>query len=261
MNWSQADIRDAHSVRRLLRIVRPQIVFHLAGHVTGQRDLTEVIPTFQTNLASTIYLLVAMVEQGCERAILAGSCESPAASEVQTPCSPYSASKWSVAAYADMFRALFPISIVVPRIFITYGPGLQDTRKIIPYTILSMLRGERPKLGNGRRMVDWIYIDDVIEGLIRAAFATHLVQDIFDLGSGALVSIRSLVSRIAEMVGNGAEADFGALPERLLEHERVADTGFLEHTFGWKPATSLDEGLKNTVEWFRSRHANVARAS
>ena len=259
IKWWQADFQDPGEARVLFRNIHPQIVFHLSSRVTGSRDLSEVVPTFQANLASTVSLLVDAAEEGCQRVVLAGSCEAPLQGEEQTLCSPYAATKWCSAGYADMFRTLFCLSVSVPRIFITYGPGPQDIRKIIPYTILSMLRGERPKLSSGRRMVDWIYVDDVVEGLIRAASTTVPAPSSFDLGSGSLVSIRSLVNRISEIIDNGIEPEFGALPDRPFEHERVADTSILKHTFGWSPSTSLDDGLKKTVNWFKSSREFVAR--
>jgi UDP-glucose 4-epimerase len=252
MQWWQADLCDSEAARALLRDIRPQLVFHLASRVTGSRELSEVVPTFQANLASTVHVLVSAVEAGCERVVLAGSCEVPTQIDVPIVCSPYAAAKCSSASYADMFRALFRISVVVPRIFMAYGPAQQDTRKIVPYTILSMLRGERPKLSSGRRLVDWIYIDDVIEGLTRAAFVAEMEQSAFDLGSGSLVEISSVVKQIAEIIDNGVEPDFGALPDRPLEHERVADTTFLEQAFCWKPTTTLREGLRKTVGWFKN---------
>lgn len=250
MRWWQADICDLEVVRTLLKRIRPQLVFHLASRVTGSRQLNEVAPTFQANLASTINVLVGAVEAGCERVVLAGSCEAPTQFEHSTLCSPYAAAKWCSAGYAGMFRALFQISVVVPRIFMTYGPGQQDTLKIVPYTILSMLHGERPRLTTGCRLVDWIYIDDVIEGLRRAAFAAVLEEGTFDLGSGSLASIRSVVKEIGEIIGNTVEPDFGAIPDRPFEHERVADNTFLERAFRWKPSTPLHEGLQKTVSWF-----------
>lgn len=252
MQWWQADVCDSEATRVLLRNIRPQIVFHLASRVTGSRELSEVVPTFQANVASTVHVLASAAQVCCERVVLAGSCEAPMQVDGSTPCSPYAAAKWSSAGYADLFRALFHISVVVPRIFMTYGPGQQDTRRVIPYTILSILRGERPKLTIGKRMVDWIYIDDVIEGLARAAFIEKVEAGTFDLGSGSLVSIRGVVKQIGEIIGNGVEPDFGALPERPGEHERVADTTFLERAFCWKPNTSLHEGLRKTVGWFKN---------
>jgi nucleoside-diphosphate-sugar epimerase len=250
MRWWQADICDCEAARALFRNIRPQIVFHLASRVTGSRELYEVAPTFQANFASTVHVLVSAVEASCDRVVLAGSCEVPRQSDGPTLCSPYAAAKWASNGYAGMFRALFHLSVVEPRIFMTYGPGQQDTRKIVPYTILSMLRRERPKLTIGRRLVDWIYIDDVVEGLAMAAFAGEMEESTFDLGSGSLVSIRDVVKEIAEIIDNGVEPDFGAIPERPLEHERVADTTFLERVFCWKPATSLREGLRKTVNSF-----------
>ena len=82
--------------------------------------------------------------------VLAGSCEVPRQIDGPMVRSPYAAAKCSSASYADMFRALFHISVVVPRIFMAYGPTQQDTRKIVPYAIVSMLRGERPKLSTGK---------------------------------------------------------------------------------------------------------------
>lgn len=252
VQWYRSDLSDFEATRMLLRNIRPEFVFHLASRVTGSRELSEVAPIFQSNLASTVNVLASAVEAGCERVVLAGSCEVPGKIDDPTVCSPYAAAKWSSACYADMFRALFNISVVVPRIFMTYGPAQEDTGKIIPYTILSMLRGERPKLSSGRRLVDWIYVDDVIEGLTRAAFVAKVGENTFDLGSGSLVSIRDVVQEIAEIIGNGVEPDFGALPDRPLEHERVADTAFLERAFCWRPATSLREGLRRTVGWFKT---------
>lgn len=250
MHWWQADLRDFEATRALFRNIHPGLVFHLASRVTGSRELNEVVPTFQDNLASTMHVLVSAVETSCDRVVLAGSCEAPRQVDGPTLCSPYAAAKWSSAGYAGMFGALYKISVVVPRIFMTYGPGRQDTRKIVPYTILSMLRGERPKLSPGRRLVDWIYIDDVIEGLKRAAFASKLEESTFDLGSGSLVSICGVVKEIGEIIDNGVEPEFGAIPERPLEHERIADTTFVERAFCWKPSTPLREGLRRTVRWF-----------
>jgi nucleoside-diphosphate-sugar epimerase len=110
------------------------------------------------------------------------------------------------------------------------------------------LHRERPKPSSGRRLVDWIYVDDVFEGLTRAAFASEIPESTFDLGFGSLVSIRHVIEHITKLIGNGVEPDFGALPDRRFEPERVADTSFMERAFEWAPRTSLEEGLGETVK-------------
>jgi UDP-glucose 4-epimerase len=78
-----------------------------------------------------------------------------------------------------------------------------------------------------------------------------------DVGSGQLVSIRSLVERIVALVGGDVRPVFGALPDRPGERARVADVAPSQETIGWGPSTPLDVGLARTIEWFRER---VARA-
>jgi UDP-glucose 4-epimerase len=257
IRWWRADLSDFEATQSLVRSVRPEVVFHLAGRVTGSRDVAEIGRTFQDVLTSTINMLTSVKETGCPRVVLGGSCEEPRPDEGPTPCSPYAAAKCSSTSYVQLFKSLYHLPVVVPRIFMVYGPGQQDSTKLVPYTILSMLRGERPKLSSGRRKVDWIYIDDVVEGLTRTAFAAGMQETSFDLGSGSQVSIREVVEQIAEIVGKEVEADFGALPDRLFDKDLLADTTFMERTFHWKPSVSLREGLVRTVDWYR-RTLNVA---
>jgi UDP-glucose 4-epimerase len=249
--WHWLDPGNYDSVRKILGTIRPQIVFHLASRVTGSRDLSEVIPVFQANLATAVNVLVSATEECCGRVILAGSMEEPAQLDGACSCSPYAAAKWSGTAYAAMFHSLFHASVVVPRIFMTYGPGQRDLQKLIPYTIMSMLDGKVPLLSSGTRLIDWIFIDDVVEGLTKVAFADEIEDLTFDLGSGSLTSIRAVVEQIAEIIGNGVKPQFAALPDRPLERERVADVALMERTFQWKPSKALRDGLRETVDWYR----------
>jgi len=251
IRWRRVDLGKYDAVCALLGTIRPQIVFHLASRVTGSRELGEVIPIFHDSLASSVNILTSSINAGCKRIVLAGSSEEPAVLDNANPCSPYAVAKWSSTAYATLFRSLFHASVVVPRIFMTYGPGQADVQKVVPYTIISMLRGERPKLSSGKRMVDWIFVDEVVEGLIKAALAPQVEQLTFDLGSGSLVSIGAVVEQIAELIGNGVKPNFGALPDRPFETERAADVRFMEMAFHWKPSKVLRDGLKETIDWYR----------
>ena len=169
LHWWKTDLTDVAAVRELVRATRPQIIFHLASYVAGARDLAKVVPTFHDNLASTVYLLTAVAEMDCPRIVLANSSEEPQDGSI--PRSPYAAAKWASGAYGRMFHQLFRTPVVMPRIFMTYGPDQKDLQKLVPFITLALLGGEVPKLSSGRRMADWIYVDDVVEGLVRAATA------------------------------------------------------------------------------------------
>src|SRR5205807_310545 len=106
-----------------------------------------------------VNVLTSAAEIGCERVIVTGSSEEPVCPGT-VPCSPYAAAKVSSTCYSQLFHDLFHLRVIVPRVFMTYGPGQHDTTKLVPYTVLSLLRGEAPHLASGKRMVDWIYVDD-----------------------------------------------------------------------------------------------------
>ena len=249
--WWQGTFSDFEFVRRIVEELRPSHVFHLAGSVTGVRDLSAVGPTFSANLTSTVNLLTAMAEQKTGRLTMAGSLEEPADGS-QPPSSPYAASKGAAYAYAQMFQSLYGIPIVVPRVFITYGPGQDDRNKLIPYVVSSLLRGESPKLSSGTRPIDWVHVNDVAEGLAAAALSEN-VTDRVDLGSGTLVTTRALVEKIAAMIPSAGKPLFGALPDRPMEQIRVADVEKTAAAIGWRPRISLDEGLGETIAWLRTR--------
>ena len=254
LRWWQADLRDISAVREVFKAVQPHIVFHLASYVVGARALEVVLPTFYDNLASTVHLLTAATGAGCRRIVLASSSEEPQTFDDSTfPCSPYAAAKLASNIYGRMFYQLFQTPVVMPRIFMTYGPNQKDVQKLVPFVICQLLRGEVPKLSSGRRRADWIFVDDVVEGLMRAAVIPGIEGCVFDLGLGSLVSVREIVEQLVEIVGNGIEPAFGALSDRPFEQERVADTGFLSKKLGYQPRTSLKQGLEATVIWYREQ--------
>jgi nucleoside-diphosphate-sugar epimerase len=230
-------------------MVKPEVIFHLAGHAAGARNLELVLPTFQSNLVTTVNVLTVATEIGCHRIVLASSMEEPE-HPTDVPSSPYAASKWASSAYGRMFHALYQAPVVVARVFITYGPGEKPT-KLIHYVIRSLLQREAPKLSSGQRQVDWIYIDDVVDGLLAAAHVPAVEGCTIDVGSGNLVSIRSIVEHLVRLIDPQIEPLFGTLAERPFEQVRMADTARSYAIMGWKPATSLEEGLERTVDWYR----------
>jgi len=169
------------------------------------------------------------------------------------PCSPYAAAKWSASAYGRMFHGLFRTPVVMPRIFMTYGPDQKDEQKLVPYVICSLLQREPPKVSNGTRLADWIFVEDVVEGLLLAAVTPGLEGTAFDLGSGSLVSVREIVDQIVEVMQSELRPKFGAVPDRPLEQQRAAETRFAKERLLWEPRTPLRQGLEATVAWYREK--------
>jgi nucleoside-diphosphate-sugar epimerase len=252
--WWRCDVRDLDALRRVVADTRPAAIFHLAGLATGSRALELVLPVLHTNLLGAVHVLQAATESGCGRVVLAGSLEEPGGGPAEaTPGSPYAAAKGAAAGYARMYHALYGTPVVHARLFMVYGPGQLDLRKLVPYVTVSLLRNRSPLLSSGSRPVDWIFVDDVIAGLLAAATQDAAVGATVELGSGALVPVGDVAVRLARLIASEARVRPSALPERLLERVRAADRSATEQRLGWSPQVSLDAGLARTVEWYRAQ--------
>lgn len=256
LHWWQGDLADYAATRRLLTEIQPDVIFQLTTHGWGAPDPEHVLPTLRSDLMATVNVLAVATELKVRRIVVTGSLEEPQGDGPDdcVPASPYAAAKCAVGLYARMFHRLYGTPVVIARVFMTYGPG-QPARKLIPYVILMLLRQESPKLSDGRRLVDWIYVDDVIEGLMAVAQAQHVDGRTVDLGSGRLVSIRQVVEQLEGLVGATVRPVFGELPERAMESIRAADTTGIYDTLGWRASTPLEQGLALTTEWYRAESA------
>ena len=195
--------------------------------------------------------MVSAAERKVRRFVYTSSMEEPDLDDpCPVPCSPYSAAKYAASAYARMFHSLYQLPAVTLRTFMVYGPEQKDLTKLIPYVILSLLRGESPKLSSGDRLIDWIYVDDVIDAMIASAVAEGVEGKTIDVGSGEQISLRGIVEKLVPIVDTNISPEFGSVPDRPNEQNRVAVTEHTESLIGWKPRVSLDEGLKRTVDWY-----------
>jgi nucleoside-diphosphate-sugar epimerase len=252
LRWWQSNLEDIGAVRTLLGEVKPDVIFHLGGLVNGAPEPALVLPTFHSLLTSTVNLLDVATELGCRRVVLVGTLEEPQGDAEAVPTSPYGAAKWAASAYGRMYHRLCRTPVVIIRTFMTYGPG-QPEWKVIPYTILSLLADRVPEISNGERRLDWVYLDDVVEGFLRAGSVPDVEGKTVELGSGRTVAIREIVTRIATLVGSRAMPAFGARLDRPAQDNRVADIAQAFATMGWRPSIGLDDGLARTVEWYRCR--------
>jgi nucleoside-diphosphate-sugar epimerase len=250
--WWPIDITEITDVRRVLAAVRPEIVFHLAGLNSGSRGLDMVLRMLQVNLVAVDNRPVAATARPGARLVFAGSLEEPTPDGAwPVPAYPYAAAKFGAGTYMRMCYALYGTPAVWLRLFMTYGPAQPDVRKLVPYVTLSRLRGEAPALSNGTRLVDWVYIDDVVEALMAAAVAEGMEGHTLDVGSGQLVAVREVVEELGRLVNPKVLPRFGAIPERALEQVRVADADATAELLGWRARTPLKEGLAKTVDFYR----------
>jgi len=252
--WLKCSFEDLAETKKILDELRPHIVYHLSGEVTASDDAKHVLPTFHSLVNSTVNILSGATRLNCEKIILTGSCTEPVELELAAG-SPYAAAKCATRTYGKMFWHCYKTPVVIVRPFVGYGPG-QAIGKLVPHVINSFLNRKDPKLTSGKWLSDWIYIDDIIEGIIECTITKNIEGSTIDLGTGLLTSVRDVVLKIKEIVGLEATPQFGALPDRENEFVRLAEIDETFDKIKWRAKTSLKEGLIKTVEFYKKQLFN-----
>jgi UDP-glucose 4-epimerase len=251
--WIEADLADRAQTSCLFEQTSPSMVFHLASASLGGTELDNVGASIRGDLLPTVNVLESAALYSGARVILPCSMEEPfpvagSDGELAIPETPYALSKVICGLYGRFFRHIYELPVVVVRCFLTYGPH-QKPYKLITYVIRSLNRGEAPHLSSGTRLVDWIYVDDVISALLAAATVPRIPDGVMEIGTGEMRSIREVVMMIHSMMG-GPPPVFGAIPAR--GHERATQVGPTLSALGWAPKTSLESGLRSTIKFYTS---------
>jgi dTDP-glucose 4,6-dehydratase len=155
------------------------------------------------------------------------------------------------------YHLSYNLPVTIVRLFNTYGP-MQSKDAIIPTIIVQALVEPKLFLGNMHAIRDFIYVEDVIGGFLKVAETPELTGEVINLGSGQGISIGSLAEKIITLIGRDVEIIFDATRIRIQSpdiEQLVADIAKAKDLLGWQPKTSLDVGLKQTIEWF-AKHTN-----
>lgn len=257
VRWHRADLADAETTGAAVAAAAPDHVVHLASLVKGARDPELLLPMFEANVASTIHILEAARTAGVRRVQLAGSLEEPEPGE--RPASPYALSKAAAHLYGDYYRASVGLEVVNLQIFMVYGPATPDEAKLVPYVIGELLDSRVPQLSSGTRLVDWVHVDDVAEGIVRCITADPAPELPVPLGTGELHTVRDVVETLVEVSGAAVAPEFGSVADRTDEVVKAADVTRTRAQLGWAPTISLRDGLTTTLTWYRDRRAEVSR--
>jgi UDP-glucose 4-epimerase len=165
--------------------------------------------------------------------------------------SPYAATKYAAECLCRVFHDGHGWPIVMVRPFNAYGPR-QTVDRITPEVIIRALRGQELKMTQGRQTREFNYVEDIADGMVRAMLVPGVEGQLFNICCGEDVSIRNVTETILNLLGNPVKAEFGALPDRPTEIWTMrGDNTRARELLGWKPSTSLEEGLAKSIEWYR----------
>jgi len=251
------DLKDGDTVRRATRDV--DAIIHLGSIISVPYSYVSPRETIETNILGTLNVLSAARENGVGRVVHTSTSEVYGTA-VSVPIderhplqgqSPYSASKIGADKIAESFFCSFDLPVVTIRPFNTYGPR-QSARAVIPTIITQALTGGEVRLGALHSTRDFTYVDDLVSAFLLALTSPRGVGETINIGSNFEISIFDLAEKILSLCGRDAAIITESLRQRPEKSEVArlwCDNALARNVFGWSPQTSLEDGLKATIEW------------
>ena len=269
--FERVDIRNAHRVEELIREFRPEFVNHHAAQVDVRRSADDPIYDAEANVLGTINLIRSAGQAGAKGFVFAssggamyGECLQPATETAsKTPLSPYGVAKITAEMYLFVLSRLPGVRSVSLRYANVYGPRQSPGGEAGVVSIFAnrMLDGKEPTIfGDGEQIRDYVYVEDIArvnltmmeEVLLRLPEPASVNEAAINIASGESVSVNSLYASLAKLCAfANAPRYANARPEEVIESRM--DTRKAGDVLGFKPAFSLEEGLLETVEWFRKQ--------
>lgn len=247
-------------LERVFKKERPEAILHHAAQMDVRRSVKDPIFDGQVNILGTVNLLEQAVKVGTKRVLFASSGgaiygeqeQFPATEGHPTrPVSPYGVSKLAGEHYLYYYGRTYGLQWTGLRYANVYGPRQDPFGEagVVAIFTLKLLQNEQPVInGTGKQTRDYVFVDDVVEA--NMAVLNNGLTEAFNVGTGRETSVNQLFRMIAEAVGSPIKERYG--PERRGEQLRSClDAAKLAGAAEWEPRTSLTDGLKRTVEYFR----------
>jgi nucleoside-diphosphate-sugar epimerase len=265
------DLTNSVKVAEVFSLLQPDTVIHLAGSKSRGHDVTQFRETYTANLLMSLNIIDACrALPNFKRLVFLGSCEEygqiPAPyreTQREAPTSAYGLSKLAV---TQILSALFhsqQFASVVLRPTVIYGPGKSD-EMFLPALVQSLLVGKDFAMTTGEQRRDFIYIDDVVDAIIRAISADERVNGtIINIGAGISYQIKKIATLVANLINPDVNSliKFGAVqyrPNEVMDYSVVIARA--KELLDWYPSTNLKDGVQRTIIHFK-KHINIQKPS
>jgi nucleoside-diphosphate-sugar epimerase len=262
VEFHRADIRDYDQIAPLVR--GADIVFHEAAIPSVPRSIQDPVPSHEVNINGTFQVLRAAAADGVGRVVYAASSSAYGDTEVlpkietmnPRPKSPYALQKLAGEYYSSIFTECFNLETVSLRYFNVFGPRQDPSSPysgVLSLFIRSILERRSPTIyGDGEQSRDFTYVEDVVSLNLKAAKAKGASGKMYNGGNGGRITLNEAWALLQKIEGVDIPSTFG--PERPgdVRHSQ-ADTTAAHTDLGYVPAFSFEQGLRLTLDWFRSR--------
>jgi nucleoside-diphosphate-sugar epimerase len=238
-------------------------VLHQAAIPSVPRSVEDPITSNRANIDSTLNVLVAARDAKVKRVVYAGSSSAygntptlPKYEDMPTnPLSPYALQKLVGEQYMQMFTQLYGLETVTTRYFNVFGPRQDPSSPysgVISVFTKALLEKRAPTIyGDGEQTRDFTYIANVVDGVLRASTAKGVAGAIVNVATGARISLNDLFRELRSLLGGTVNATYA--PARAGDvKDSQADISRARTLLGYNPIVPFEEGLRRTVEWYRS---------
>ncbi len=257
-----AELADWDDVRRVVRDVGPDLVFHLAKH-RGNPAALDYGAAYTHNLHATLHLLEAVEGGPVRRFVHAGSSleydleRSPLVeSDASPPRTVHGITKAAAAMLCQHFARTRGVPAIVLRFFTVYGPW-EGPARFVPQLMLAVIDNRPVHVTGGVTLAhDWVFVDDVVDACVRAADADDAVGEIVNIGTGRQTTNAEMVQLVTDAAGRPLPVAAEPFPGRPWDTAQwVADVSKARRVLGWTADTDVRAGLARTLDWFRANAA------
>lgn len=256
-----ASVTDVDALRRATEGV--SVVFHLAALASVQLSIEDPAASHRVCATGTLDLLDAARKAGVRRVVYAASSSAYGAggerqkeTDPLNPLSPYAAAKLAGEMYMQAFTTSFGLETVRLRFFNVYGPRQRDDSPysgVIAIFAGLMSAGKTPTVfGDGLQTRDFVYVSDVVQALIRASEVPGASGQVYNVGTGRGTSVLDLVDVLNRLLGTKLTARHAGVRAGDVRHS-CADITKARSELGFDPRVGLDEGMAQTLAWYRER--------
>jgi len=261
----RGDICDRELIERTLGEYEINTVFHLAAQTIVGIANRNPISTFESNIAGTWNVLEACRRSPAVKAVVVASSDKAYGDQEELPYSeatplegrhPYDVSKSCADLIAQAYGKTYGSPVAITRCGNFYGGGDLNWNRIVPGTIRSVLRGERPVIrSDGQFVRDYFYVEDGAAAYMLLAELLLTDHDrvrgkAFNFSNEIQVTVTELVNRILEKMDSSLEPDIRNEASNEIRHQYLSAES-ARTRLGWRPLFTLDEGLTRTIAWYR----------
>ena len=244
-------------------------VLHQAAIPSVPRSVKDPITSNRANVDATLNVLVAAREAGVKRLVFAGSSSAygntptlPKSEDLPSnPLSPYALQKVVGEQYLQLFTQLYGLETVSIRYFNVFGPRQDPSSPysgVISVFATALLENRSPKIyGDGGQTRDFTYVANVVDGVLRACEAPKASGEVINVATGGRISLNELFAEMKKIVGASVEPEY-VEPRQGDVRDSQASIVKAKALLGYEPIVSFEDGLKRTIEWYRTAAESVA---